>query len=278
MTTMRADDVDRDHAEPEPQRCGVPVDPSPDDQTTNENHLTPVVGSPSPVEAIHGSVSKDTAPRPDYSMLALVADSLDDFEGARIAMRNRVDALIRLGGGGSPEVARLQGTADGLRALEHSLELELKRTLRKLPLGAWVKRTVGVGEKQGARLLAAIGDPGKRDTVSQLWAYCGYHVVAGVAPSRTRGQRANWNATAKIRAYLVAESCMKHRGSPYRAVYDDGKAKYAEAVHVHPCRRCGPAGRPAVVGSPLSDGHKHARALRLVAKSILRDLWIEARA
>lgn len=29
--------------------------------------------------------------------------------------------------------------------------------------------------------------------------------------------------------------------------------------------------------SPLSDGHKHARALRAVAKAVLRDLWREAR-
>lgn len=49
------------------------------------------------------------------------------------------------------------------------------------------------------------------------------------------------------------------------------------AVHRVPCHRCGPAGRPALIGSPLSDGHKDARALRLVAKAVLRDLWMAAR-
>lgn len=39
----------------------------------------------------------------------------------------------------------------------------------------------------------------------------------------------------------------------------------------------GPAGKPAPTGSPLSTGHQHARALRLVAKTVLRDLWREAR-
>lgn len=36
-------------------------------------------------------------------------------------------------------------------------------------------------------------------------------------------------------------------------------------------------GTAAVRGTPLTDGHKHARAMRLVAKEILKDLWIEAR-
>jgi hypothetical protein len=271
-------------------------------------------------------------PRPGAAdaLLLIFADALDDLERVRIATDNRSRALRQIKGlDGTPEEARLAGLSDALAALEHGAELELKRALRTHPLGPWMKRTVGVGEKQGARLLAAIGDPSSRRTVSQLWAYCGYHVLpviqsdrgthvppddghplpadhkgvgdqrthvggdpssgtspctseahtpsAGVAPSRKRGQKANWNSTAKMRAFLVAESCIKHRSSPYRAVYDAGRVKYAEAVHPAPCQRCGPAGKPAVVGSPLSDGHKHARALRLVAKAVLKDLWIEAR-
>lgn len=50
------------------------------------------------------------------------------------------------------------------------------------------------------------------------------------------------------------------------------------AVHQMPCIRCGPAGKPAPAGSPLSDGHKHARALRAVAKAVLKNMWREARA
>jgi len=60
-------------------------------------------------------------------------------------------------------------------------------------------------------------------------------------------------------------------------VYDTTRAKYADVIHNASCVRCGPAGKPALVGSPLSDGHKHARALRAIAKEVLRDLWIEAR-
>lgn len=264
-------------------------------------------------------------------LLALAADVLDDLEKVRIANENRLRQLTRTGldadglerGFGldesHPDVARLAALVAMLAEAEHKAALNLQRVMRGHPLGPWVKATTGIGEKQGARLIAAIGDPwwntlhDRPRTVSELWAYCGYHVIfpadhqrsaiqgsgvggerdgsdpgqvirgnhsstAGVAPKRQRGQRANWSATAKMRAFLAAESCMKQRGSPYRAVYDAARAKYAEAVHDGECTRCGPRNAPARPGSPLSEGHKHARALRAVAKEILRDLWREARA
>jgi hypothetical protein len=97
-----------------------------------------------------------------------------------------------------------------------------------------------------------------------------------VAPKRQRGQRANWSTVAKTRAFLVAESCIKQRTSPFRAVYDGTRAKYADAVHAVECVRCGPKGSPAPAGSPLSDGHKHARALRAVSKAVLKEMWRES--
>ncbi len=312
-------------------------------------------------------------------LLKLHAESLTDIEALRIATENRVRALGELGLDDSPFARNAETMAAELRRVEHAAELDLKRVVRLHPLHAWIKSTVGVGEKQGARLLAAIGDPyvrldGTTRTVSQLWAYCGLHVLhagqepddaqlpaagvdgstrpdpstgdahsssigagdlasnpdyprgdahgaalgvardpstrpdhaepddhkdrvgaddlasnpdptdndahsrsVGVAAKRRRGQRANWNAEAKSRAYLIAESCMKNTRSPYRAVYDAGRAKYADAVHPVECPQCGPRGKPAPAGSPLSLGHQHARALRLVAKAVLRDLWIESR-
>lgn len=89
--------------------------------------------------------------------------------------------------------------------------------------------------------------------------------------------------------------------SRYRLTYDAGRAKYADAVHPVDCAQCGTCGtcgKPpgvsrvvhaetgcterkvihSLAGTPLRDGHKHARALRLAAKAILRDLWLEAKA
>lgn len=261
-------------------------------------------------------------------LLALAADVLDDLERVRIANENRLRQLTRdevdvdgleRGFGLTlehPDVKRLAALVEALAKAEHDAELNLRRQLRQHPLGPWVKQARGVGEKQAARLLASIGDPYWNDlherprTVSELWAYAGYHVLrtgqgvsavhatragsapaggdpdhcffgnqkedVGVAATRARGQKANWSATAKMRTYLVATSIVK-AGGPYRAVYDDGRAKYAAATHQSECKRCGPAGKPAQPGTVLSDGHKHARALRLVAKAVLKDLWREAR-
>lgn len=281
--------------------------------------------------------------------LSLLADAVDDIESIRKASANRLRQLTRTeadsdgeerGFGFTLDVPQVGSVAAMLKAIKHDekvlkdlgydasamgrpcacLECQairnLEKEMRKHPLGPWVKATVGVGEKQGARLVVAIGDPywntlyDRPRTVSELWAYCGLHVLpaaqmnsashqhsggggkqgdpgqtahaahnetAGVAPTRARGQRANWSATAKMRAYLVADSCIKQARSPYRAVYDDGRAKYADALHRVDCRRCGPAGKPAPSGTPISAGHQHARAMRLVSKQILKDLWLESR-
>jgi hypothetical protein len=307
-------------------------------------------------------------PMPELAdpVLALAADMLDDLERVRIANENRLRQLTRsvddsdgeLRGFGLPEthpsVAATAALIEASLKLEHNAQLNLERILRKHPLGPWVNRTIGVGPKQGARLLAAIGDPywhvkhNRPRTVSELWAFCGYHVLrvdqapdathgvlvssdplpaghaatdthagsasgtqtstghtrsetqgeraggtqrgghsdhcpadtqttgVGVAAARRRGVKVNWSPTAKMRAYLVSESCVKQRSSPYRAVYDAGREKYAEAVHKVACVRCGPAGKPAQPGSALSKGHQDARAKRLVSKAVLKDLWREA--
>ena len=147
--------------------------------------------------------------------------------------------------------------------------------------------------------------------MSELWAYCGFHVIhpagqtstvaqeahaggvphhpaghtsiadqsrfaGGMAPKRARGQRSNWNQDARTRVWLIATSCIKTTRSPYREVYEQGRARYADATHPVPCVRCGPSGTPAAAGTPLSPGHQHARAIRLMCKEILRDLWRES--
>lgn len=284
-------------------------------------------------------------------LLKILATQVDDLENVRIANANRLRQLtssdvdsdgIRRGLG-LPEdhrdVRRIAQTVEALAAIEKQTISQLQSHMRRSAWGPWLKSATGVGEKQLARLLGEIGDPywntlhQRPRTVSELWAYCGYHTLpagqfwrashdahasgtqlppdhavpgtqppssggaqlpggqegiatqsrsaAGAprtAPKRTRGQKSNWSEEARKRAWLIATSCVKSaKGTRYRDVYDMTRAKYAEAVHSMPCVRCGPAGKPALVGSPLSDGHKHARALRAISKEVLRDLWIEAR-
>jgi hypothetical protein len=307
------------------------ADHFPGGQAGSGTHPTTAAGEAGPGQpaAKRVPVPNVEAPLAD-PLLALAADVLDDLEKVRVANENRLRQLTRSvadsdgqerGFGldeSHPDVARLAALVAMLATAEHQAELNLARLMRGHPLGPWVAAQKGIGAKQGARLLAAIGDPWWNDlharprTVSELWAFCGFHVIrtpvsgqtatgaqrqsaadgieghpgqrlsepqslsAGVAPRRQRGQQSNWSETARKRAWLVAVSCMK-AGGPYRAAYDATRARYAEAVHDAPCVRCGPAGKPAPGGSALSDGHKHARALRAVAKEVLRDLWRESR-
>jgi hypothetical protein len=333
-----ADDIPGGQARTDTQTCLAAGEQAP---VPVSAHSSPILPAPVRDQAPPAATSA-TAPNPRPlladPLLALAADVLGDLEKVRIANENRLRQLTRSAEDSDgetrgfgldeahPDVARLAALVGMLGEAEHKATLNLQRVMRKHPLGPWVAAQKGIGEKQGARLLAAIGDPYIRPEitcedgtvepsrprmVSELWAYCGYHVVpadhgcsgtqvthvggelngsgpghgrcgthsslAGVAPKRQRGQHANWSAAAKMRAFLVAESCMKQSGTTYRAVYDATKAKYADAAHATECVRCGPKNKPAQPGSPLSDGHKHARALRAVAKEILKDLWREAK-
>lgn len=227
-------------------------------------------------------------------VLKIAADVLDDLERVRIANENRLRQMTRpidevdedgenRGFGLTlehPDVKRLADLVEGLTAAEKHAERNLTTVLKEHPLGAWIKAQRGIGDKQGARLLAAVGDPywntlhNRPRLVSELWSYCGYGDAARQV--RRRGEKANWSASAKMRAYLVSVSIVK-AGGPWREIYDAARESYEDAVHTTECKRCGPSGKPAQPGSPISAGHQHARALRIVSKEVLKGLWLESR-
>lgn len=225
-------------------------------------------------------------------VLALSAEVVDDCERTRIANENRLRQLTRtepdedgqVRGFGldasHPSVARLSKMVDQMRDMEHQATLGLQKAMRDHPLGEWVKGSKGVGEKQAARLLATIGDPywntlhERPRTVSELWAYCGLDVRGGQGPRRKKGERMNWNPDARMRIRMISESIVK-AGGPYRLVYDERKADTEGRVHVAQCPQCLGSSE---VGQPWRPGHRHADALRIVSKEVLKDLWLEARA
>jgi hypothetical protein len=247
--------------------------------------------------------------------LGICADVVQDLEDVRKANENRLRTLTaprdQHGHGMSIEhtdVKRLSDIVAAISAAEHQAVLNLQRVMRKHPLGPFVKNSKGVGEKQAARLLASIGDPYWNDLhdrprkLRELYRFCGMDVVntsaqtdpdshwpggAGVAPSKQRGEKVHWSPDARMRLWLVANQCVKEPGTSwpdgpqpkwrYREVYEQGRTKYADAIHTTECKRCGPKGKPALEGSPLSAAHQHARAIRLICKAILRDLWEESK-
>lgn len=225
-------------------------------------------------------------------LLRFQAELLDDIERIRIANENRLRQLTRseadsdeeLRGLGLPEshpsVLQLAEIVRGTGELEKLAVKSLTTELKLHPLYPWIKAQRGIGDKQGARLLASVGDPywhtaeDRPRLVSELWQYAGHGDPA--RSRRKRGQTVSYSPDAKMRLYLVSLSCMKS-GGPWREVYDLRRKATADRVHAAPCARCGPSGSPAQPGSPWSAGHQMADALRITGKEILRALWTEAR-
>lgn len=240
--------------------------------------------------------------------LHLAVATLDDIEDLRIASESRLRMLLRdepdadgeMRGQAlpidHPDVVKARAIFQSIADLEIAQVKIVQGLTKKHPLHAgWVAVSPGVGEKQAARLLAAIGDPYMADrimktpqgktlsvetgprTLREFLSYCGYGVASdGKARRRVKGEKSNWNVEAKMRAYLIANSIIKKK-SHLRDVYDAARAKHDTATHSAPCVRCGPSGKPAEAGSTLSPGHAHARALRAVSIRVLTDVYNEAK-
>lgn len=213
-----------------------------------------------------------------YATVKTLGRLLDDLERVRIMNSNRIAALEREYGSSLPHLSEI---GHQVSAVEHEAELELKRAWRQHPLAPWAKEIKGCGEKLVARLIAEIGDPAERPNVAKLWAYCGHGDPARSQKRRGMTQEELFkqgSPVAKKRVYLLAAQFRRTPGSHYREVYDEARKRYADRVHAKPCVRCGPAGKPADVGTEWSLGHQDAAALRYVGKEFLKDLWIASRA
>ena len=230
------------------------------------------------------------------SGLRMFAGTVDDVEEVRKAIASRLRQMLRdepdtdgvMRGLSLSETDYFVVSTKALLELQESIEKDaiksLEKRMKQHPLAGWVAENPGVGLKQAARLISAIGDPywhvlqQRPRRLSELWAYSGYHTVPGVpdenkpdepvmnvAARRRKGVKSNWSSEAKTRAYLVAESCIKQIGgenrkrSPFRDVYEKRRA-YTKDLHPE-----------------WSDGHSHNDAIRITAKEILRSLWLAAR-
>ncbi|MDO5535627.1 MAG: hypothetical protein Q4F65_13385 [Propionibacteriaceae bacterium] len=156
------------------------------------------------------------------------------------------------------------------------------------------------------------GSTGEYRTVSQLWAYSGLHVLpaghraldaqasdagggstsggdpghmrsdthsahAGVAARRTKGQRANWPTTAKTRAWLIVEACMKQIDADCKT--DTGIGDHHDDCGCSPYRVAVDNRRrhTATTHPEWTPGHSLNDGMRIASKRLLRDLWREAR-
>lgn len=288
----------------------TPDVPSTRRSTTSDEALSAGPQTPPPAKGPATSIPEPPVVDP---LLFVHATSHGDLEKLRIASENRLRILtttepdddgVMRGFGLSeshPDVARLAGITAALVSLEHDAELGLKRSLRRCSIHPWVKAQVGLGEKQVARLLGAVGDPywhlaeDRPRTVSELWAYSGLHVLPA---SRRRGDAHTTSAggdQAGDPGPSVSEVSGDHPGTAgvaarrrkgqqanwstdakmraYLCATSCIKQERSPYRAVYLTRR----EHTAVTHPEWTPGHSHADGLRIASKAILRDLWRESR-
>lgn len=239
-------------------------------------HMETIHELPRPATAAHEGRAKfelvPTSGLPAlHVLLSHYTSQLDDAMRLRLAVGNRIGAMGREGI--APEFLEPMGQqADMLLALEKAAKRMVERKMREHPMAGWVKETQGISLYGFARLFGATGPLDRFATVSKLWAYMGLHVSDGEAPRRRKGELAGFSSRKRSTAIQMAEGPIKV-GGPYRLIYDAARADYDNRPW---CGRCRPAGSNEP-REHCTDGHAHARARRLVAKAMLRDMWVEWR-
>jgi hypothetical protein len=241
---------------------------------------------------------------PELAELKLLVTTYYALQDHRIMIGNRIWALTERLGVDEPRAERLHarlmgGVLEGVRErgikdLEASIARDIFAIVREHELWqSWLVDVKGIGPILAGGYLAGIGDIGRFETISKLWAYSGQHTVpntperaeaawqarvrkaefdarktgkepvvptrptfqpARLSPRRVKGERANWSPFLSVVCWKTGESFVKTRGA-YRAEYDRERAKYERT-------------RP-----DTSDGHRHNMAKRATVKLFMAHLW-----
>lgn len=306
----------------------TPDNPQAEAKTT-PMHVPPAGPDLRPGHNKRGAQAVSAGPGTVDPLLFIHYTTHSDLEQQRVATENRLRILtatepdddgVMRGFGldhSHPDVARLAGIASALRALEHDAELGLKRAMRRCALHPWVATQVGLGDKQVARLLGAIGDPywhlaeDRPRTVSELWAYSGLHVLpsghvgydahlstaAGAAlpadhePPDTQERTVGGNQTSDpargpLGTQIQSGGVAARRSRGQKANWSTEAKTRAylcatscikQAASPYRAVYLGRREHTATTHPDWTPGHSHNDALRIASKAILRDLWRESR-
>lgn len=188
---------------------------------------------------------------PDMNDLKLLTREFYEIQKFRKSLANRIGAYERIG---IPLSYCPLGLED-IEGLEAKLKKHIEALLKPNPFyNAWLKHVKGIGPLLSASLMAELGSPERFNTVGQLWACAGMHVVDGEAPRRKAGCKANWNPRLRMTLYKVASSFIKY-DCYGRKLYDEYKTYYIERDGAEPKWK------------------PHKRAMRRVMKDFLRCMW-----
>jgi hypothetical protein len=177
-------------------------------------------------------------------------------------------SLIQKGKGTNPDLAMVVEPYRQMVELAENhakgLEKQLTKLVRKLPLWAWASEVRGLGELSLAGIIGhAAGNPGDYKSVSAIWKRFGLAVLEGQRQRRVSDPDLalihGYAPERRAFAYVVSCNLMKSQGSegPYRAIYDRRKVYEMEE-------------KP----DPVTKAHAHNRALRVMVKALLRDVYL----
>ena len=162
-----------------------------------------------------------------------------------------------------------------------NLEDKYKNTMKKFVKTKavylqYLSKIRGMGPILSTNVIKNFGDCSQYETVSKLWAHCGYSVVNGKTPKREKGQTINYNPKLKTLVWKISDSLMKLNKGFYRKVYDEEKSRQAARIFEKGelAKKYNGYGDEDV---QLSKGHAHNRALRKMAKIFLDHYWHAAR-
>lgn len=171
------------------------------------------------------------------------------------------------------DLATIAIAIEPLTKARHEIEMQMKRTARKLPVYAWVKEVKGLGELGLAVIVAEAGDLAAYPKKGHLWKRLGLAPHEGKAYSTWRMKgglsadewvAAGYSPRRRAEVYAVvseplfrAQSC---KAGPYRTVYDHRRERTAET------------------NPDWTKAHSHMDGLRKMTKHVVRDLWHQWRA
>lgn len=126
---------------------------------------------------------------------------------------------------------------DAYELLQESKKLEekYKHTMtdfvEKEPIWQeFLKYVKGVSYVFAANLLKEVGYCEDGPHASSLWRLAGYHVIDGEAPRRKKGVVLDYNHRLHSLMYLIGDSFIKQRTSPYRDIYDAEKSRQLQMM------------------------------------------------
>ena len=187
----------------------------------------------------------------DFSVLRSAADQFSAVQRQRVAAGQRAVAIEQGRDDGTPDFWRKW--EERWREMEDLALEELQAEAAFHPAYVELQKLSGIGPILAAEFLGIIGDFGRFDTISKLWAY------AGLRPDQKmeKGVNINWSTRLKGLTGRMAVRLLMV-GSAYRAIYDEAKADYQ--------------GRPE--WTPL---HIDLASRRKMVKILLAHMWILGR-